>query len=354
MTRARLRGFAPMLIVAALTSLTLAASAAAAPPQEVQQPSIEGDASEGKTLTADVGRWSNSPTSYAYQWQRCDENARSCTNITGAREKTYQLASADVGKRLVVLVTASNADGSTTANSTPTLVVTSAEPPRMNTRPSISGKAEVGEELTANPGTWTGFPRFSYQWQRCDENGANCASIAGGTTRIYGVRTGDKEHTLRVVVTARTGGGTATGTSDRTGVIGGAAAPPVGVGGALSITAVSLPNRLVISSVQFEPRTIRSRSEPLVARFRITEQQGGRPVVGALVYAIGVPFNRVSSEGERQTDAQGWATFNYSILRGMPIRPGESLVMFVRARKPGDNILAGVSSRRLVSIRVSR
>ena len=38
----------------------------------------------------------------------------------------------------------------------------------------------------------------------------------------------------------------------------------------------------------------------------------------------------------------------------LPIRRGGAIVMFVRARKPGDNLLAGVSTRRLVQERVAR
>jgi len=355
MRKARLRSFGPMLVVAALTSLTLAASAAAAPPQETQQPTISGEASEGKTLTANVGSWTNSPTSYSYQWQRCNEAATGCTNVKSGKDaKSYDVKSADVGKRLMVLVTASNADGSTTANSKPTVVVSSNDAPKATTRPSIAGKTEVGEELTANPGKWTGSPSFTYQWQSCDENGANCANLAGATSIVYGIRTADKGKTLRVVVTARTGGGTATSTSDRTNVIGGAATPPpIGVGGALSITAISLPNRLVISGVTFTPRVVTSRNQTLTARFRITETQGGRPVVGALVLVVGVPFNHISAQPEQATDATGWATFNFRILPSQPIRPGESIVIFARARKPGDNILAGVSTRRLVRAIVS-
>jgi hypothetical protein len=342
-------------IVGAIAALAVAMSAAAAPPQEKQQPSIEGEATQGNTLIAKNGEWSNDPLTFMYQWQRCDQNVNNCTSIAGAREKTYKLTDDDVGKRIRVLVTATNADGSTTANSKATDVVSSSKPPQMRSRPSISGKVAIGEELTANPGEWTGSPQFSYQWQRCDANGNNCDNIAGATARTYGIRNADKDHTLRVRVTARTGGGSESATSDRTTVVGGTPtpAPPVGVGGALSVTAVSLPNRLVISQIQFSPRVINNRNQPLVARFKISDMQGNRAVSGALVYAIGVPENRISNEGERQTDSSGWATFTYRVLPGLPMKAGARMTFFVRARKPGDSILAGVSSRRLVSVGVS-
>jgi hypothetical protein len=346
------------LVVGAVVALAVAMSAAAAPPQEKQQPSVEGTPTEGNTLTANNGQWTNDPLTFTYQWQRCDQNVNNCNSIAGARDKTYRLTDDDVGRRIRVLVTATNADGSTTANSKATEVVSSNEAPRMRERPSISGRAIVGSELTADPGEWTGFPRFSYQWQRCDANGNNCEHISGATARVYGVRSVDQGQTLRVRVTATTGGGSSSATSDRTAAVAAGTttpppAPPVGVGGALSVTAVSLPNRLVISQVQFSPRVINNRNQPVVARFKVSDMQGNRPVAGALVYAIGVPENRISNEGERQTDSSGWATFTYRVLPGLPMKAGARMTFFVRARKPGDSILAGVSSRRLVSVGVS-
>jgi hypothetical protein len=38
----------------------------------------------------------------------------------------------------------------------------------------------------------------------------------------------------------------------------------------------------------------------------------------------------------------------------LPLRNGYFIVMFVRARKQGDQLLAGVSTRRLVQVRVAR
>ena len=278
-----------------------------AKPRSVSPPTIEGNSfREGSSLWAGNGLWANNPTRFTYRWDRCDANGAGCVS-TGVTSRTYRLRRADVGRTMMVLVTASNRDGSATANSKPSPVIAANAPPANTSKPTISGTARVGESLTANPGTWTNSPTsFAYQWQSCDENGANCASVAGATSQLYGVRTADVDRRLRVLVTARTPAGASTAASDLTAPV----RPPAGTVQAVSVTRVSLPDRLIISGVQFIPRTIGSRDEPLTARFRITDTRG-RIVQGALVYAIGVPANRVSFEGERATDAAGWATFTF-------------------------------------------
>jgi sugar lactone lactonase YvrE len=76
------------------------------------------------------------------------------------------------------------------------------------TAPAITGTAAVGQTLSADPGPWLDYPTsYSYQWQRCDASGANCANIAGATTSSYTVLSGDDGGTIRVVVTATNGVG---------------------------------------------------------------------------------------------------------------------------------------------------
>jgi hypothetical protein len=332
----------------------LAGSASAAAPQNTAQPTISGKQMTGQTLTADPGTWTNSPTSYTYKWQRCNRDGDSCGDIANQTNKTYRLTDADVGNTVRVQVTARNADGSASASSKPTDVISGNAAPRNTSKPSISGKPVVGETLTADPGVWAEGPTFSYQWQQCDKNGSNCKDISGATGKTYGVRAADKDNTIRVEVTAKNLVDSTKANSDTTPVItSGTTTPPVGVGGALSISAVSLPDRLVISQIKFTPSVIRSRSQPITARFRITEINAGRPVTGALVYALAVPSNRVSAANEVTTDGTGWASVTFNPLRGMPLKRGAQLTFFVRARKGGENPLAGVSSRRLVSVRIS-
>ena len=208
------------LLGASCLAVLVAASASAhlaAAPQSSAPPTITGQAQEGKTLTASTGTWSNSPTSFAYQWQQCDQNGSGCQAISGATQKTYDVSKNDADKTLRVQVTASNADGSAPATSQATAVVSSKAGPTNTAAPTISGTAKIGEQLTADPGTWTGgVSSFSYQWQRCDATGGACVSIQDATAKAYGVRSVDQDNTLRVVVTATNLGGTTNAVSAAT------------------------------------------------------------------------------------------------------------------------------------------
>jgi hypothetical protein len=96
------------------------------PPSNTAVPVISGQAVQGQTLSASSGSWSNSPSSYAYQWLDCNSSGASCVNIAGASSQSYTLASSDVGHTIVVQVTATNAGGSASQSSAPTGVVQAA------------------------------------------------------------------------------------------------------------------------------------------------------------------------------------------------------------------------------------
>jgi len=78
-------------------------------PANITAPIISGSARVGERLTAGKGSWSGTPTvEYAYQWQRCNADGRSCDNIAGARTSTYDVTSADSESTLRVVVSAGN------------------------------------------------------------------------------------------------------------------------------------------------------------------------------------------------------------------------------------------------------
>ena len=89
-------------------------------------PTISGTATQGDTLTVAHGSWLGSPTSYSYQWQRCDAAGNSCTPITGATSRTYSLTSVDVGSTIRVQEKATSTAGtSDPATSSQTAIVVS-------------------------------------------------------------------------------------------------------------------------------------------------------------------------------------------------------------------------------------
>jgi hypothetical protein len=71
------------------------------------------------------------------------------------------------------------------------------------------------------------------------------------------------------------------------------------------------------------------------------------------VYVTAVPYNQFTVPTEQPTAADGWAQLSMGKMRGYPAsRTQQLLVMFVRARKPSEKDLGGISARRLVSFPV--
>src|SRR2546423_5893710 len=104
----------------ALLALVLAGSLPAAAgasgqryekPRNLKAPRITGTKVVGHSLAASRGRWARHPTRYRYSWRRCNVLARHCHAVTGARKRVYRLAAGDAGKRMRVVVTASNRGG---------------------------------------------------------------------------------------------------------------------------------------------------------------------------------------------------------------------------------------------------
>ena len=224
------------------TSAQSAVVTAALPPQvpaNTALPAVAGSAVEGQTVSGSTGSWANTPTSYAYQWRRCDTAGTACTDIGSATASSYLLQAADIGSTLRVRVVASNAAGpSAPADSAQTAVVTAAPPlvPVNTALPAVSGTAQVGQILSGSTGSWSNSPTsYTRQWARCDSGGANCADIGGATAATYLLVAADQGSTFRVRVTATNAAGPgAPATSAQTAVVT-AVPPPVPVNTALPL-----------------------------------------------------------------------------------------------------------------------
>jgi hypothetical protein len=224
--------------------------------------------------------------------------------------------------------------------------------------PTISGTVRVGETLTANNGTWTSDSpiTFAYQWQRCDQNGGSCAAIGGANEKTYDLKNPDQGNTLRVRVTATNRDGSTARTTTPTAVVGERAAPtPTGCptgNGPMPVASVNSPARLLIDGQSIAPSPVGRSTSSITIRFHVSAC-GGRAVQGALVYGTAVPFQQFSTT-EQPTGADGWATLTMNRQSGYPASSRQQLlVVFARARKPGENPLGGISTRRLVSFPVN-
>ncbi len=218
------RFLAGLVAAVAVTATAVSVSAATGPPTNSVRPSIGGTPVVGKILTAHNGSWAGTtPITYQYQWTRCSAAGAGCTPISeAAQSQQYVLTTDDLGHRLRVIVTATNSVGNASRNSPLSAVIKSAptNAPVNTTRPSISGSAVEGNQLTASNGSWSGATAtYTYQWQRCDASGAGCRNITDATSQTYSTGSLDVGNTLRVIVTATNSSGTSASISHQSSTI---------------------------------------------------------------------------------------------------------------------------------------
>ena len=346
--RTRFRGIAAVTAVALAGVFTSVGFAAAV---NTVAPAISGTAAQGQTLTVSTGTWTGTGAiTYTYRWQRCNTDASACANITGAVANTYTLGSADVGNTVRAVVTATDATGPPTEAAAPVTAVVAA-----GAQPTITGTPAVGQTLTAVEGTVAGAPpsTYTYQWQRCDATGAACVPIPTAVGKTYVLTAADLGRSLRVVVTATNATGSSGATSVPSAVI--AAGAPASLikltNGLMSVAAADVTGRerLILSSFRVNTALpIRSRKSFTVS-FQVTDTRGYR-VRDALVYLIGLPYNRIGRVPEAKTQQDGTVTLTLLPTRLQPLKLGARLVIFARARVAGQKLLTGASSRRLVEI----
>lgn len=90
-------------------------------PSNTAAPTQAGTAKVNRTFLAGNGSWDDhgiaGEPAYTYQWTRCVPNGGACSPIDGATGQTYDATEGDLGYQLRVLVTATNSEGATSAQS---------------------------------------------------------------------------------------------------------------------------------------------------------------------------------------------------------------------------------------------
>jgi hypothetical protein len=198
------------------------------PPSPVTTPSVDTTATPhvGTPVSATPGTWDDPTATERYQWQRCTSTATtSCTDIPGATSDTYTPTSSDLGHRLRLVQTATNADGGADTASDLTPAVAAARPSN-TAAPATDPTATRGSVVHGTAGTWTGATATAVRWQRCPTTlASSCTDIAGATTLDYTPAAADVDHHLRLVETATNATGSTEQASASTGVVAGL--PPV-------------------------------------------------------------------------------------------------------------------------------
>jgi hypothetical protein len=145
-------------------------------------------------LTADKGTWTPK-ASISYQWIVEGEP------VSGATDRSFTPRPEDLGKHVVVEVTATRPGYLSASVPSPQTAATAAGVIRNHKAPVISGRAVVGHTLRTTDGTWSIPPdEVRYQWY------AGRTPIAGASRSTYVVSSAEAGRRIHVVVTAVSAG----------------------------------------------------------------------------------------------------------------------------------------------------
>jgi len=131
-----------------------------ASPVNTAAPTISGTVQEGQTVTGNTGTWTGSGITYTYQWKYWDSGSV-YLGISGATSSTYAIPSnyrAVYGTVIRIYITATNAGGAATANSSDYTVAAAPVPSGGIVSISPSGTQRALTVLTATTSGWSGSP----------------------------------------------------------------------------------------------------------------------------------------------------------------------------------------------------
>lgn len=92
-------------------------------PKNIRAPKIKGRAKYQRELKATTGKWRGTPRVFRYRWKACNKKGRKCKAIPGEIGTRYVIGKKQRGRRLKVVVVATNRLGRAKAASKPTAVV---------------------------------------------------------------------------------------------------------------------------------------------------------------------------------------------------------------------------------------
>ena len=171
-------------------------------------PSFGGSSPQvGITFTAFPGTW-DAGVSFTYQW------TADGADISGATGVTYTVAPGDLGTSIAVEVTGSKTGYTGVTKTSPSS--SPIEPGDLSTtpKPTITGTAAVGQQLTAVPGSWDDGVALAYQWTVAGDD------VVGATSSAYTPVSADAGQVVTVKVTGtKAGYATVTKESDATSAV---------------------------------------------------------------------------------------------------------------------------------------